>query len=84
MTNCLAAVYLYTQFNQLQKLGFKYTLAIAGVFMLFTSLMLTFQCVLLLGIPLPSCDQALPFFFLITDLGKVKQVGIYAYGSRNK
>ncbi|KAI6652870.1 3-hydroxy-3-methylglutaryl-Coenzyme A reductase [Oopsacas minuta] len=84
VTNCLAVGYLYTQFHQLQKLGFKFTFTIIGIFMLFASLMLTFQCLIILGCPIPTCDQALPFFFFITDLGKVKQVGIYAYGARNR
>ncbi|KAL0127407.1 hypothetical protein PUN28_005596 [Cardiocondyla obscurior] len=78
---CLAVLFTYHQFRNLQKMGSKYILGIAGLFTVFSSVVFT-SSVWNFG-DVANLKDALFFFLLLIDLSKAATLAQYALNSRN-
>nr|QYV43153.1 HMGR1 [Colaphellus bowringi] len=81
---CLAILYCYHQFRNLQKLGSKYILGFAGLFVVFSSFVFTSAVLNILQIELVDLKDALFFFLLLIDLSKAAKLAQYALTSSNE
>ncbi|NP_001295235.1 3-hydroxy-3-methylglutaryl-coenzyme A reductase [Bombus terrestris] len=81
---CLAILFTYHQFRNLQKLGSKYILGIAGLFTVFSSVVFTSSVVNFGQSDISDLKDALFFFLLIIDLSKAAILAQLALSSRNK
>ncbi|XP_023027856.2 3-hydroxy-3-methylglutaryl-coenzyme A reductase [Leptinotarsa decemlineata] len=81
---CLAILYSYHQFRNLQKLGSKYILAFAGLFVVFSSFVFTSAVLKILQIELVDLKDALFFFLLLIDLTKAAKLAQFALTSSHK
>ncbi|XP_043794510.1 3-hydroxy-3-methylglutaryl-coenzyme A reductase [Apis laboriosa] len=81
---CLAILFTYHQFRNLQKLGSKYILGIAGLFTVFSSVVFTSSVVNFGRSDISDLKDALFFFLLIIDLSKAAVLAQLALSSRNK
>ncbi|KAJ8949227.1 hypothetical protein NQ318_022739 [Aromia moschata] len=75
---CLAILYSYHQFRNLQSLGSKYILGIAGLFVVFSSFVFTSTVLNILQIELVDLKDALFFFLLLIDLSKAAKLAQFA------
>ncbi|XP_077256344.1 HMG coenzyme A reductase [Temnothorax americanus] len=84
---CLAVLFTYHQFRNLQKMGSKYILGIAGLFTVFSSVVFT-SSVVNFGrsdvADLKTLLDALFFFLLLIDLSKAATLAQYALSSRDQ
>ncbi|XP_066142464.1 3-hydroxy-3-methylglutaryl-coenzyme A reductase-like [Euwallacea fornicatus] len=78
LIRCLAILYSYHQFRNLQTLGSKYILGIAGLFMVFSSFVFTSTLLNFLHIDLVDLKDALFFFLLLIDLSKAATLAQFA------
>lgn len=81
---CLAILYTYHQFRNLQKLGSKYILGIACLFTVFSSFVFTSTVLNLLQIDLVDLKDALFFFLLLIDLSKTAALAQFALTASNQ
>ncbi|CAG9864194.1 unnamed protein product [Phyllotreta striolata] len=81
---CLAILYSYHQFRNLQKLGSKYILGFAGMFVVFSSFVFISAVLNILHIELVDLKDALFFFLLLIDLSKAAKLAQYALLSSNQ
>ncbi|XP_043256916.1 3-hydroxy-3-methylglutaryl-coenzyme A reductase [Colletes gigas] len=81
---CLAILFTYHQFRNLQKLGSKYILGIAGLFTVFSSVVFTSSVVNFGRSDISDLKDALFFFLLIIDLSKAVILAQLALNSRNQ
>ncbi|KAL3285587.1 hypothetical protein HHI36_000117 [Cryptolaemus montrouzieri] len=75
---CLAILYTYHQFRNLQKLGSKYILGFAGLFTVFSSFVFTSTVMNFLYIEFADLKDALFFFLLLIDLSKAAKLAQFA------
>ncbi|EFA06636.1 3-hydroxy-3-methylglutaryl-coenzyme A reductase [Tribolium castaneum] len=75
---CLAILYSSHQFRNLQKLGSKYILGLAGLFIVFSSFVFTSTVLNFLQIDLVDLKDALFFFLLLIDLSKAATLAQFA------
>ncbi|XP_044265253.1 3-hydroxy-3-methylglutaryl-coenzyme A reductase-like [Tribolium madens] len=75
---CLAILYSSHQFRNLQKLGSKYILGLAGLFIVFASFVFTSTVLNFLQIDLVDLKDALFFFLLLIDLSKAATLAQFA------
>nr|XP_050869776.1 3-hydroxy-3-methylglutaryl-coenzyme A reductase isoform X1 [Vespula vulgaris] len=80
---CLAILFTYHQFRNLQKLGSKYILGIAGLFIVFSSVVFT-SSVVNFGRSIFDLKDALFFFLLLIDLSKAAILAQFALSSRSQ
>ncbi|XP_035743887.1 3-hydroxy-3-methylglutaryl-coenzyme A reductase-like [Vespa mandarinia] len=80
---CLAILFTYHQFRNLQKLGSKYILGIAGLFIIFSSVIFT-SSIVNFGRSIFDLKDALFFFLLLIDLSKAAILAQFALSSRNQ
>ncbi|CAK9799934.1 3-hydroxy-3-methylglutaryl-coenzyme A reductase [Anthophora plagiata] len=81
---CLAILFSYHQFRNLQRLGSKYILGIAGLFTVFSSVVFTSSVVNFGRSDISDLKDALFFFLLIIDLSKAAILAQLALSSRNQ
>ncbi|KYN02273.1 PREDICTED: 3-hydroxy-3-methylglutaryl-coenzyme A reductase [Cyphomyrmex costatus] len=81
---CLAVLFTYHQFRNLQKMGSKYILGIAGLFTVFSSVVFTSTVINFGRSDVADLKDALFFFLLIIDLTKAGTLAQYALSSRNQ
>jgi hydroxymethylglutaryl-CoA reductase (NADPH) len=81
---CLAILYSSHQFRNLQKLGSKYILGIAGLFIVFSSFVFTSTVLNFLKIDLVDLKDALFFFLLLIDLSKAATLAQFALTASNQ
>lgn len=81
---CLAILYSSHQFRNLQKLGSKYILGIAGLFVVFSSFVFTSTVLNFLQIDLVDLKDALFFFLLLIDLSKAATLAQFALTASNQ
>lgn len=81
---CLAVLFTYHQFRNLQKMGSKYILGIAGLFTVFSSVVFTSGVVNFGRSDVADLKDALFFFLLLIDLTKAATLARYALSSRNQ
>lgn len=81
---CLAILFTYHQFRNLQKLGSKYILGIAGLFTVFSSVVFTSSVVNFGRSDISDLKDALFFFLLIIDLSKAAILAQLALSSRSQ
>lgn len=81
---CLAILYSYHQFRNLQNLGSKYILGIAGLFVVFSSFVFTSTVLNILQIELVDLKDALFFFLLLIDLSKAAKLAQFALTASEK
>ncbi|XP_071553690.1 3-hydroxy-3-methylglutaryl-coenzyme A reductase isoform X2 [Temnothorax nylanderi] len=81
---CLAVLFTYHQFRNLQKMGSKYILGIAGLFTVFSSVVFTSSVVNFGRSDVADLKDALFFFLLLIDLSKAATLAQYALSSRNQ
>ncbi|CAL7946381.1 unnamed protein product [Xylocopa violacea] len=81
---CLAILFTYHQFRNLQRLGSKYILGIAGLFTVFSSVVFTSSVVNFGRSDISDLKDALFFFLLIIDLSKAAILAQLALSSRNQ
>ncbi|XP_017888223.1 3-hydroxy-3-methylglutaryl-coenzyme A reductase [Ceratina calcarata] len=81
---CLAILFTYHQFCNLQRLGSKYILGIAGLFTVFSSVVFTSSVVNFGRSDVSDLKDALFFFLLIIDLSKAAILAQLALSSRNQ
>lgn len=81
---CLAILYSYHQFRNLQNLGSKYILGIAGLFVVFSSFVFTSTVLNFLHIDLVDLKDALFFFLLLIDLSKAATLAQFALTASNR
>ncbi|KAJ8925985.1 hypothetical protein NQ315_009840 [Exocentrus adspersus] len=81
---CLAILYSYHQFKNLQKLGSKYILGIAGLFVVFSSFVFTSTVLNILQIEFVDLKDALFFFLLLIDLSKAAKLAQFALAASEK
>ncbi|XP_056648024.1 3-hydroxy-3-methylglutaryl-coenzyme A reductase-like [Diorhabda sublineata] len=81
---CLAILYSYHQFRNLQKLGSKYILGFAGLFVVFSSFVFTSAVLNTLHIELSDLKDALFFFLLMIDMSKAAKLAQYALSASNQ
>ncbi|XP_055592302.1 3-hydroxy-3-methylglutaryl-coenzyme A reductase [Uranotaenia lowii] len=70
IVRCSAILYCYYNFCNLQKLGSRYILGIAGLFTVFSSFIFTSTVINFLGSKVSDLKDALFFFLLLIDLSK--------------
>ncbi|XP_066262381.1 3-hydroxy-3-methylglutaryl-coenzyme A reductase-like [Euwallacea similis] len=78
LIRCLAILYSYHQFRNLQTIGSKYILGIAVLFMVFSSFVFTSTLLNFLHIDLVDLKDALFFFLLLIDLSKAATLAQFA------
>ncbi|XP_076279842.1 HMG coenzyme A reductase [Lasioglossum baleicum] len=81
---CLAILFTYHQFRNLQRLGSKYILGIAGLFTVFSSVVFTSSVVNFGRSDISDLKDALFFFLLIIDLSKAAILAQLALSSRSQ
>ncbi|XP_015111924.1 3-hydroxy-3-methylglutaryl-coenzyme A reductase [Diachasma alloeum] len=81
---CLAVLFSYHQFRNLQKLGSKYILGIAGLFTVFSSVVFTTSVVNFSRSDMADLKNALFFFLLLIDLNKAGVLAQLALSSRSQ
>ncbi|KOC68238.1 3-hydroxy-3-methylglutaryl-coenzyme A reductase [Habropoda laboriosa] len=81
---CLAILFSYHQFRNLQRLGSKYILGIAGLFTVFSSVVFTSSVVNFGRSDISDLKDALFFFLLIIDLSKAAILAQLALSSRSQ
>ncbi|XP_018366449.1 PREDICTED: 3-hydroxy-3-methylglutaryl-coenzyme A reductase isoform X2 [Trachymyrmex cornetzi] len=81
---CLAVLFTYHHFRNLQKMGSKYILGIAGLFTVFSSVVFTSSVVNFSRSDVADLKDALFFFLLLIDLTKAATLAQYALSSRNQ
>ncbi|XP_011300109.1 3-hydroxy-3-methylglutaryl-coenzyme A reductase [Fopius arisanus] len=81
---CLAVLFSYHQFRNLQKLGSKYILGIAGLFTVFSSVVFTTSVVNFGRSDMADLKNALFFFLLLIDLNKAGVLAQLALSSRSQ
>ncbi|KAH0952187.1 hypothetical protein HN011_000262 [Eciton burchellii] len=81
---CLAVLFTYYQFRNLQKMGSKYILGISGLFIVFCSVIFTSGIVNFGRSDVADLKDALFFFLLLIDLTKAAMLARYALTSRNQ
>ncbi|KAJ3639685.1 hypothetical protein Zmor_003029 [Zophobas morio] len=84
LIRCLAVLYCYYQFCNLEKLGSKYILGIAGLFTVFSSFVFTSTVLNLLRIDVSDLKDALFFFLLLIDLSKAAMLAQTALSASNQ
>lgn len=84
VVRCLAILYSSHQFRNLQKLGSKYILGIAGLFIVFSSFVFTSTVLNFLQIDLVDLKDALFFFLLLIDLSKAATLAQFALTASNQ
>ncbi|KYB27676.1 3-hydroxy-3-methylglutaryl-coenzyme A reductase [Tribolium castaneum] len=84
LIRCLAVLYCYYQFCNLEKLGSKYILGIAGLFTVFSSFVFTSTVLNLLWIDVSDLKDALFFFLLLIDLSKAAMLAQSALSASNQ
>nr|AFT62250.1 3-hydroxy-3-methylglutaryl coenzyme A reductase [Epicauta mannerheimi] len=84
LIRCLAVLYSYYQFCNLQRLGSKYILGIAGLFTVFSSFIFTTTVLNLLRIDMADLKDALFFFLLLIDLSKAAMLAQSALSASNQ
>ncbi|XP_034172374.1 HMG coenzyme A reductase [Osmia lignaria lignaria] len=84
MIRCIAILFTYHQFRNLQKLGSKYILGIAGLFTVFSSVVFTSSVVNFGRSEISDLKDALFFFLLIIDLSKAAILAQLALSARNQ
>ncbi|XP_034939170.1 3-hydroxy-3-methylglutaryl-coenzyme A reductase [Chelonus insularis] len=81
---CLAILFSYHQFRNLQKLGSKYILGIAGLFTVFSSVVFTTSVVNFGRSDVSDLKNALFFFLLLIDLNKAGILAQLALSARSQ
>lgn len=81
---CLAILFTYYQFRNLQKSGSNYILGIAGLFTVFSSVVFTSSVVNFGRGDISDLKDALFFFLLLIDLPKAAVLAQLALSSRNQ
>ncbi|XP_066583727.1 3-hydroxy-3-methylglutaryl-coenzyme A reductase [Prorops nasuta] len=81
---CLAILFCYHQFRNLQKLGSKYILGIAGLFTVFSSVVFTSSVVNFGRSDISDLKDALFFFLLLIDLSKAAVLAQLALSARSQ
>ncbi|KAK0090398.1 hypothetical protein PV325_000680 [Microctonus aethiopoides] len=81
---CLAILFSYYHFRNLQKLGSKYILGIAGLFTVFSSVIFTTSVVNFGRSDVSDLKNALFFFLLLIDLNKAGVLAQLALSSRSQ
>ncbi|XP_028274513.1 3-hydroxy-3-methylglutaryl-coenzyme A reductase-like [Parambassis ranga] len=84
VTRCMAVIYIYFQFKNLQQLGSKYILGIAGLFTVFSSFVFSTVVIHFFGKELTGLNEALPFFLLLIDLSKACALAKFALSSNSQ
>lgn len=84
ITRCIAIIYIYFQFQNLQQLGSKYILGIAGLFTIFSSFVFSTVVIHFLDKELTGLNEALPFFLLLIDLSKACALAKFALSSNSQ
>ncbi|XP_069021213.1 3-hydroxy-3-methylglutaryl-coenzyme A reductase-like isoform X2 [Embiotoca jacksoni] len=84
VTRCMAIIYIYFQFKNLQQLGSKYILGIAGLFTVFSSFVFSTVVIHFFGKELTGLNEALPFFLLLIDLSKACTLAKFALSSNSQ
>lgn len=78
---CLAVLYNYYQFRNLQLLGSKYILGVTGLFMIFSSFLFIMVVLNFLQIDFSELQDAIFFFLLLIDLSKAARLANFALNS---
>ncbi|CAH1279705.1 unnamed protein product [Diabrotica balteata] len=81
---CLAILYSYHQFRNLRKLGSKYILGFAGLFVVCSSFVFISAVLNILQIEVADLKDALFFFLLLIDLSKAVKLAQYALTASNQ
>ncbi|XP_032684231.1 3-hydroxy-3-methylglutaryl-coenzyme A reductase isoform X2 [Odontomachus brunneus] len=81
---CFAVLFTYYLFRNLQKMGSKYVLGIAGLFTVFSSVVFTSTLVNFDRSNVSDLKDALFFFLLLIDLSKAGTLAKYALSSRSQ
>ncbi|XP_014478645.1 PREDICTED: 3-hydroxy-3-methylglutaryl-coenzyme A reductase isoform X2 [Dinoponera quadriceps] len=81
---CFAVLFTYYLFRNLQKMGSKYVLGIAGLFTVFSSVVFTSTLVNFDRGNVSDLKDALFFFLLLIDLSKAGTLAKYALSSRSQ
>ncbi|XP_011265589.1 3-hydroxy-3-methylglutaryl-coenzyme A reductase isoform X2 [Camponotus floridanus] len=81
---CLAILFTYYHFRNLQRMGSKYILGIAGLFSVFSSVVFTTSVVNFSRSDVADLKDALFFFLLLIDLSKAATLAQCALNSRNQ
>ncbi|XP_058809317.1 3-hydroxy-3-methylglutaryl-coenzyme A reductase [Phymastichus coffea] len=84
MIRCLAILFSYHQFRNLQNLGSKYILGIAGLFTMFSSVIFTSSVLNFGRSDISDLKDALFFFLLVIDLNKASMLAQLALNSKNQ
>ncbi|KAL6436490.1 hypothetical protein ACFW04_004759 [Cataglyphis niger] len=81
---CLAILFIYYHFRNLQRMGSKYILGIAGLFCVFSSVVYTTSVVNFGRSDIADLKDALFFFLLLIDLSKAATLAQCALNSRSQ
>ncbi|XP_029659326.1 3-hydroxy-3-methylglutaryl-coenzyme A reductase isoform X3 [Formica exsecta] len=81
---CLAILFIYYHFRNLQRMGSKYILGIAGLFCVFSSMVYTTSVVSFSRSDIADLKDALFFFLLLIDLSKAATLAQCALNSRSQ
>ncbi|KAL7289752.1 hypothetical protein TKK_0016354 [Trichogramma kaykai] len=81
---CLAILFSYHQFRNLQNLGSKYILGIAGLFTMFSSIIFTLSVLNFGRSDISDLKDALFFFLLVIDLNKAAILAQLALNSKRQ
>ncbi|XP_029168711.1 3-hydroxy-3-methylglutaryl-coenzyme A reductase isoform X2 [Nylanderia fulva] len=81
---CLAVLFTYYHFRNLQRMGSKYILGIAGLFSVFSSVVFTTSVVNFSRSDVADLKDALFFFLLLIDLSKAATLAQCALNSRSQ
>ncbi|CAG2104702.1 unnamed protein product, partial [Medioppia subpectinata] len=81
ISRCLALFYIYHQFKNLYGLGSKYLVGISALFTVFSSFIFCSAVLYALNANFIELNDALPFFFLLSDLSKASLLAQFALSS---
>ncbi|XP_042216552.1 3-hydroxy-3-methylglutaryl-coenzyme A reductase-like isoform X2 [Homarus americanus] len=81
---CSALLYTYHQFRNLHRIGSKYIVGIAGLFVVFSSFVFSCSVIKLLDSDVSDLKDALFFFLLLVDLSRASLLAQFALSSSNQ
>ncbi|KAK8729133.1 hypothetical protein OTU49_008642 [Cherax quadricarinatus] len=81
---CSALLYTYHQFRNLHRIGSKYIVGIAGLFVVFSSFVFTCSVIKLLDSDVSDLKDALFFFLLLVDLSRASLLAQFALSSSSQ
>ncbi|XP_071541637.1 3-hydroxy-3-methylglutaryl-coenzyme A reductase isoform X2 [Panulirus ornatus] len=81
---CSALLYTYHQFRKLHRIGSKYIVGIAGLFVVFSSFVFSCSVIKLLDSDVSDLKDALFFFLLLVDLSRASLLAQFALSSSSQ